>query len=326
MSIAQQISELLSLKRDGLISADDVAFAIRELKAGASAAPHEEKKVAPPKPDVRANLKRARKAEKAIIAAVHKTPAKKARAVDEFEDLVEELEHSVRHHNSTEGKEIRLEDYHPEPDEDVPEAKRSGHDVTDLKYDGDTFYYVAFRVQIIDEDQEVGKQNASDHLIRTYTRGKNSPRAMFFRLKSYFKKDTTFWLDEQNDDIFKTFGWVEWARNRYSKGGAITIEQFRPCPAHEVGAWDIENRTLFSRGVIQPTIGTYGGRFVKGGEAIARPEFYRADSCMTSLFLEWAAAPMQLKKGPPLTQVERIQAQRQAAALSRTASTTWRPV
>ena len=40
MSIAH---ELLSLKREGLISADDVAFAIRELKAGASAAPHEEK-------------------------------------------------------------------------------------------------------------------------------------------------------------------------------------------------------------------------------------------------------------------------------------------
>ena len=311
MSIAQQISELLSLKRDGLISADDVAFAIRELKKGASAAPQASRPEpsrgvgqlgldtmlpgADPDPgrgpsgrtvDARANLKRARKAAKAIIAAVHKTPAKKARAVDEFEDLVEELEHSVRHHNSTEGKEIRLEDYHPKPDEDVPEAKRSGHDVTDLKYDGDTFYYVAFRVQIIDEDREVGKQNAGDHLIRTYTRGKNIPRAMFFRLKIYFKKDTTFWLDEQNDDIFKTFGWVEWARNRYSKGGAITIEQFRPCPAHEVGAWDIENRKLFSRGVIQPTIGTYGGRFVKGGEAIARPEFYRDDSCMTSLFLE----------------------------------------
>ena len=79
MSIAQQISELLSLKRDGLISADDVAFAIRELKASANAAPHEEKKVAPPKVDARANLKRARKAAKAIIGAVHKTPAKKAR-------------------------------------------------------------------------------------------------------------------------------------------------------------------------------------------------------------------------------------------------------
>ena len=35
MSVAQQISELLSLKRDGVLSAEDVAFAIRELRAGA---------------------------------------------------------------------------------------------------------------------------------------------------------------------------------------------------------------------------------------------------------------------------------------------------
>ena len=33
MSVAQQISELLSLKRDGVLSAEDVAFAIRELRA-----------------------------------------------------------------------------------------------------------------------------------------------------------------------------------------------------------------------------------------------------------------------------------------------------
>ena len=44
---------------------------------------------------------------------------------------------------------------------------------------------------------------------------------------------------------------------------------------------------LTRSGVIQPTIGAFSGRYIKGGNEIARPEFYREDSCMTSLLLEW---------------------------------------
>ena len=79
MSIAQQISKLVSLTARGLLDDNELAFAIRELR---TAAMHEEKMVAPPtavssKADARANLKRGRKAAKAIMAAVHAEPAKK---------------------------------------------------------------------------------------------------------------------------------------------------------------------------------------------------------------------------------------------------------
>ena len=78
------------------------------MKAGASAAPHEEKKVAPPKPDVRANLKRAKKAAKTLMTAVHKQAeaakkeVKRARAAksatdDEWDRFLDEtLEGAVR--------------------------------------------------------------------------------------------------------------------------------------------------------------------------------------------------------------------------------------
>ena len=45
MSIAQQISKLVSLNVKGLLDDDELAFAIRELRGAASA--HEEKKAAP---------------------------------------------------------------------------------------------------------------------------------------------------------------------------------------------------------------------------------------------------------------------------------------
>ena len=64
--------------------------------------------------------------------------------------------------------------------------------------------------------------------------------------------------------------------------------EFRQSKEHEVGAWDIANVKLRSRGTIQPTIGAPGGRFVKGGDEISRPQFYREDSCLMNLFLEWA--------------------------------------
>jgi len=48
-------------------------------------------------------------------------------------------------------------------------------------------------------------------------------------------------------------------------------------------------------GVIQPTLGNYGGKYVKYG-AICKPEFYRENSCMMSLFLEvWKARLIKKK-------------------------------
>ena len=167
MSIAQQISELLSLKRDGLISADDVAFAIRELKAGASAAPHEEKKVAPPKPDVRANLKRARKAAKTLMTAVHKQAeaaakkeVKRARAAksaadDEWDRFLDETLEGAKRYDAEHNAEVKAGDFVGLP-EDLPESKHA--ETADVKYERGAYYCVEFRVQLMDDGRKANEE------------------------------------------------------------------------------------------------------------------------------------------------------------------------
>ena len=77
--------------------------------------------------------------------------------------------------------------------------------------------------------------------------------------------------------------------NRFSAGGYVAVEKFGICPQHKLGAWDSWNVKLMKHGIIQPTIGESGGRFVKGADPISRPEFYRENLCMLNLFLEWTA-------------------------------------
>lgn len=49
--------------------------------------------------------------------------------------------------------------------------------------------------------------------------------------------------------------------------------------------FNIIRQRIKTGGIIQPTLGSYGGKYAQYG-AICKPEFYREDSCMMSLFLE----------------------------------------
>jgi hypothetical protein len=92
------------------------------------------------------------------------------------------------------------------------------------------------------------------------------------------------------DGIAVAFAWGELYSNYQSGEAWVRIDAFEEVPegSHEAGVYDITGVRLTKRGRVQPTLGCPAGRFVKAG-TISRPEFYREDSCMLSLFLEtWA--------------------------------------
>jgi len=104
-----------------------------------------------------------------------------------------------------------------------------------------------------------------------------------------FAKGKTFKIEDANQRYALAFGWGNTFLNWMSTGGVVTVTEFEPCAPHALGAFDLAGEALYSRGVVQPTIGAPGGQFVLGGNPIARPEYYREDSCMLSLFMEWGA-------------------------------------
>ena len=116
---------------------------------------------------------------------------------------------------------------------------------------------------------------------------KNLDAAFVKEMKYYFETPDSFMLEEKNLYIAVRWHWSAWFFNRMSAGGYVEVAKFEECTEHELGGWDHRDQKLRRHGTVQPSIGALGGKFVCGGNAIARPEFYRDDSCMLNLFLEW---------------------------------------
>ena len=170
---------------------------------------------------------------------------------------------------------------------DLTTSKYAEPAYEDVGYEKGAYYAIEFRVQLMDNGRK-----ANDELIRAYSN--NLSDKMVRMMNAHHKTGTPFKLDgsKKSMAIFKAFNWEQWAMNHFSAGGDVSVEKFNLCPARETGAWDSWNVKLMRHGIIQPTIGEFGGRYVNGGDPISRPEFYRENSCMINLFLEWAARPI----------------------------------
>ena len=98
--------------------------------------------------------------------------------------------------------------------------------------------------------------------------------------------------------VAAAFGWGETHNNWLSQHSEVTVDVFEEVPedAHEAGTWNAADVKLTRHGRVQPTLGCPAGRFVKAGSDISRPEFYRDDSCMLSLFLETWAGRLQTRR------------------------------
>ena len=148
------------------------------------------------------------------------------------------------------------------------------------------YWHAVFNIQIVEKGRP-----ANGYTIKAWA--KDLDPGMIADMKYYHETPDSFMLDEQNYPIAVAWKWSSWYSNRMSAGGYVEVLKFEQCKEHELGAWDISNQKLRSRGTIQPSIAAPGGKFVCGGNEIARPEFNRDDSCMLNLFLEWSAGRLK---------------------------------
>ena len=79
----------------------------------------------------------------------------------------------------------------------------------------------------------------------------------------------------------------------------MTVDELEEVPedSHEAGTWDAADMKLTRVVRVQPTLGCPAGRFIKAGGDIARPEFYRENSCMLLLFLETGGGRLKTHRG-----------------------------
>ena len=262
MSIAQQISKLVSLNVKWLLDDDELAFAIRELRGAASA--HEEKKVAP------AVQKPATK------AAEKKAPKPKAKSRPKLETSTE------RRARLKAAREERLR-----ADEASALGSLSERDMEALTRALNNHYYAEYEDKYFEELVDYVEQKGTDvfvntgywHAVLMFTLRTTDERPGITRSRPGRRGRGVCEADlpipscsESNLYIAVRWGWPHWFFNRMSAGGHVEILKFEQCTAHELGAWDISNVKLRSRGTIQPSIAAPGGKFVCGGNKIARPE------------------------------------------------------
>jgi len=137
-------------------------------------------------------------------------------------------------------------------------------------------YAAVFRVQLLD-----GQRAAGVETIRGWAR---MTLAAAWHVRQLLDRPVDI---EGMLEVAEQFGFRTWLEYLLSTGGTVTIIEFRRSAApNGLGAWDAQGTKLTRDGRTQRTIGRDIGRLVEQGGSIARPEFYRASSCMLSLFLE----------------------------------------
>ena len=132
MSVAQQISKLMSLNARGLIDDDELAFAIRELRAEAvGASSREEKKAVSP-----AVPKRAKKAAK---KGAKRARAAKSAADDEWDRLLDETLEGAKRYDAEHNAEVRLEDLAGMLPTEYKHDDAEEEEEDDVKYEKDAY-------------------------------------------------------------------------------------------------------------------------------------------------------------------------------------------
>jgi hypothetical protein len=280
-SVAQQISKLISLNARGLLDDESLAFAIHELQTNSR---EEKKAVAPPTHPPPSSLA----SPPALVTKVKKARPKIETSYEKRRRRKAEHEEKKR----TEGFELLAS--LSESDmvgltkaltelawgRELGEMEEYVHEKGPKVFVDTGYWHAEFNVQIKEKERLAG-----GYTIRAWA--EDLPREFIAEMQDMYERKDAFMLEEANLYVAIRWGWASWFFNRTSAGGYVEVVKFGPCPRHETGAWNIENQKLKSRGIIQPSIGAPGGKFVMGGSEISRPQFYREDSCMLNLFLDW---------------------------------------
>ena len=149
-------------------------------------------------------------------------------------------------------------------------------------------YHAVFHVTL--QEEKDGVMRPVKHVLRGWAKLETYMIEQITDFRQRYPEGGEGGSLDSNTAIAEVFGWGATAENWSSAHAKMTIPTFeRVEDAHELGTWDVKNVKLTRRGRVQPTLGCPAGRFVKAGGEIARPKYYREDSCMLSLFLEcWA--------------------------------------
>lgn len=144
----------------------------------------------------------------------------------------------------------------------------------------DVFAVAHFQIQIMD-----GKRRADTRDIRAFQEVSVSTVQ---ETKRIFSGGPLVMSADRTGPIAERWGFINTHNNVLSAGGLLSLISLNQVDGkHEIGAFDLFNHPLTATAEnVQPTIGDDIGKYFKYG-AICRGEFWRADSCVISLFMEY---------------------------------------
>jgi hypothetical protein len=156
------------------------------------------------------------------------------------------------------------------------------------------FYHAEFTVQFFEYAGAGPPRRAGSLKLRGWARLTSELASATLAIQT----NSPVVMGEHTWPVAAAFGWGEAHNNWLSQHTELTVNVFEEVPedAHEAGTWNAADVKLTQRGRVQPTLGCPAGRFIKAGGDISRPEFYREDSCMLSLFLETWADRLQTRR------------------------------
>ena len=147
------------------------------------------------------------------------------------------------------------------------------------------FVVAHFQIQIMD-----GKRRADTRDIRAF---QEVSVATVQETKRQFSGGPLVMSADRTGPIAERWGFINTHNNVLSAGGLLSLLSLNPVDGkHEIGAFDLFNHGLTATAEnIQPTIGDDIGKYFKYG-AVCRGEYWRADSCVISLFMEYWAGKL----------------------------------
>ena len=142
-----------------------------------------------------------------------------------------------------------LEGYHEEYtrgkdwDEILDEAAEYVHEKGTNVFVESGYWFAEFNVQMKDKGRMAG-----EYTIKAWA--KDLDNEFVKEMKYFHNTPDAFMMEESNLYIPIRWGWANWFCNHMSKGGYVDVVKFGQCKEHELGAWDIANVKLKSRGTI----------------------------------------------------------------------------